>query len=121
ELMITGFELLGHGEHGSAGRRFGRSFLVHVVGWWRSGTFSLIVLQSTPLTQLAQLAAIPFPHVGQMADHFFSLLGDDTLLLLNMLGLLSQTGGGGVDLPDLLVHLGLPSFQACLAMRQGSF
>src|SRR5689334_5781628 len=53
-----------------------------------------------------------------MPLNFLTALHDDTLLGLELFRLLGQPGRRGIDLAGLLVHLGLASFQACLAVSQ---
>ncbi len=68
--------------------------------------------------QIAQLAAVPFAHVGQVAIHFLATVAHLALLLLKRLGLARQAFGRGVDLLDLFRDLHLAPLQPRFIARE---
>ena len=68
--------------------------------------------------QLAELAAIPFAHVGQVPFHLAAPGRHLALLFFQHLGLLRKPGRVGIHLPGLFVHLGAAPLQPGLALAQ---
>lgn len=56
-----------------------------------------------------------------MAFHLGTALGDQPLLLVELLGLLGETCGTGIDHPGLLIDFGLAAIQTSFAVGQGAF
>src|SRR5207248_4786045 len=82
-------------------------------------TVLLNVLGLPTLCQLAELTTIPLSHIGEMAVDFLAPLGNDPLLLFELLGLLREALRRRGDLLSLLLDLGLAPLQARLIAGQG--
>ncbi len=69
-------------------------------------------------SQFAQLAAIPFAHLDEMAIDLLAAIGDLALLLLQFFGVLGKPLRFGFDAAGLFIDLSLPAFQARLIARE---